>query len=108
MDASVSYRKWKESESGDYLSRIINIREDSKKEAEKDGVVVPTTIHEYCKTGTPGRLSAPCTESIENDEDWYDDEEEFDEYEEGSEDEESEDDKQKGDNDEEEDSGNGD
>ena len=108
MDASVSYRKWKESQSGDYLSKIVNIVEDSKKEAEKDGVVVPTTIKEYCKTGTPGRLSAPCTESIENDEDWYDDEEEFDEYEEGSEDEESEDDKQKGDNDEEEDSGNGD
>ena len=102
MDASVSYRKWKESKSGDYLSRIINIREDSKKEAEKDGVVVPTTIREYCKTGTPGRLSAPCTESVENDDDWYDDEEEFDEYDEGSEDD------QKEDDDGEEDSGNGD
>jgi len=47
------YRRWKESKRGfdsddDYVRIIRKQVEASRAEAEKDGVVVPTTLEEYC------------------------------------------------------------
>ncbi|XP_076816665.1 ubiquitin-conjugating enzyme E2 R2-like isoform X2 [Clavelina lepadiformis] len=50
VDASVMYRRWKESKGRDkeYEEIIRKQVEDSRKDAEKDGVVVPLTVSEYC------------------------------------------------------------
>jgi len=68
VDASVMYRKWKDSRGKDKEYETI-IRKQvlgTKEDAEKDGVKVPTTLQEYCVT------SAPKTEPI-NEVDFYDD-----------------------------------
>ncbi|KAH7727601.1 ubiquitin conjugating enzyme protein 3 [Aphelenchoides avenae] len=50
VDASVMYRKWKESKGKDeeYATIVKRQVEETKKEADKDGVVVPQTLEEYC------------------------------------------------------------
>ena len=50
VDASVMYRRWKESKGKDkeYENIIRKQVSASRIEAEKDQVVVPTTIEEYC------------------------------------------------------------
>lgn len=50
VDASVMYRRWKESRGKDkeYENIIRKQVLASRQEAEKDNVVVPTTIEEYC------------------------------------------------------------
>uniref|UniRef100_A0A1I8AGB2 UBIQUITIN_CONJUGAT_2 domain-containing protein n=2 Tax=Steinernema glaseri TaxID=37863 RepID=A0A1I8AGB2_9BILA len=48
VDASVSYRKWKAGECSDYETTVKKQVEESKKEAEKEGIYVPTTVEEYC------------------------------------------------------------
>ncbi|UYV63267.1 CDC34 [Cordylochernes scorpioides] len=50
VDASVMYRRWKESRGKDkeYENIIRKQVAASRQEAEKDNVVVPTTIEEYC------------------------------------------------------------
>lgn len=50
VDASVMYRRWKESKGKDkeYENIIRKQVAASKLEAEKDNVVVPTTLEEYC------------------------------------------------------------
>merc|ERR1719466_571494 len=48
MDASVMFREWREKKNTkyrDYVSRQVEV---SKEEAVRDGVVVPTTVAEYC------------------------------------------------------------
>uniref|UniRef100_A0A8C9MQP5 Cell division cycle 34, ubiqiutin conjugating enzyme n=1 Tax=Serinus canaria TaxID=9135 RepID=A0A8C9MQP5_SERCA len=56
VDASVMYRKWKESKGKDreYTDIIRKQVLGTKADAERDGVKVPTTLAEYCvKTKTP-------------------------------------------------------
>ncbi|XP_075632554.1 ubiquitin-conjugating enzyme E2 R1 isoform X1 [Balearica regulorum gibbericeps] len=56
VDASVMYRKWKESKGKDreYTDIIRKQVLGTKVDAERDGVKVPTTLAEYCvKTKTP-------------------------------------------------------
>ncbi|XP_075590195.1 ubiquitin-conjugating enzyme E2 R2 [Dermatophagoides farinae] len=50
VDASVMYRKWKDSKGKDkeYENIIKKQVAASKLEAEKDDVIVPTTLEEYC------------------------------------------------------------
>jgi len=53
VDASVMYRRWKDSKRGfdsddDYVRIIRKQVEASRAEADKDGVVVPMTLEEYC------------------------------------------------------------
>lgn len=50
VDASVMYRKWKESKGRDteYENIIRRQVAASRAEAEKDNVIVPTTLEEYC------------------------------------------------------------
>ncbi|XP_008935040.1 PREDICTED: ubiquitin-conjugating enzyme E2 R1, partial [Merops nubicus] len=56
VDASVMYRKWKESKGKDqeYTDIIRKQVLGTRVDAERDGVKVPTTLAEYCvKTKTP-------------------------------------------------------
>ncbi|KAK0418682.1 hypothetical protein QR680_013709 [Steinernema hermaphroditum] len=48
VDASVSFRKWKAGESSIYEMTVKQQVEESKKEAEREGIVVPTTVEDYC------------------------------------------------------------
>ena len=89
MDASVSYRQWQDSQTGDYLTRIINVVEKSKEDAQKDGVVVPTTTKDYIRKSV---YSKPEVEDISLQDDFYDNDssDDADElYDEGSDDDES-------------------
>ncbi|VDD88756.1 unnamed protein product [Enterobius vermicularis] len=55
VDASVMYRKWKDSNGkiDDYARIIRKQVEASRVEAEKDGIVVPETLEEYCVKTQP-------------------------------------------------------
>ncbi|XP_041512006.1 ubiquitin-conjugating enzyme E2 R2-like [Microtus oregoni] len=56
VDASVMFRKWRDSKGKDkeYAEIIRKLVSATKAEAEKDGVKVPTTLAEYCiKTKVP-------------------------------------------------------
>uniref|UniRef100_A0A0N5AVB6 UBIQUITIN_CONJUGAT_2 domain-containing protein n=1 Tax=Syphacia muris TaxID=451379 RepID=A0A0N5AVB6_9BILA len=55
VDASVMYRKWKDSNGkiDDYVRIIRKQVEESRIEAEEDGVVVPETLEEYCVRTQP-------------------------------------------------------
>ncbi|XP_013403676.1 ubiquitin-conjugating enzyme E2 R2 [Lingula anatina] len=55
VDASVMYRKWRESKGRDkeYENIIRKQVQATKQEAEKDGVVVPTTLEDYCVSTNP-------------------------------------------------------
>lgn len=89
VDASVSYRQWQDSQTGDYLTRIINVVEKSKEDAEKDGVVVPTTTKDYIKKSI---YTKPEVEDISLQDDFYDNDssDDVDElYDEGSDDDDS-------------------
>lgn len=75
VDASVSFRKWKESKSPDdeeYAKIVKRQVEASKFDAAKDKVVVPETVEDYCiKSSTKYREeSQDILEQI--DEDYYD------------------------------------
>ncbi|CAO2641582.1 Ubiquitin-conjugating enzyme E2 R1, partial [Lemmus lemmus] len=62
VDASVMYRKWKESKGKDreYTDIIRKQVLGTKVDAERDGVKVPTTLAEYCvKTKAPAPDSPP-------------------------------------------------
>ncbi|VDQ02475.1 unnamed protein product [Trichobilharzia regenti] len=53
VDASVAYRKWKESNGvEDEYERIVkSLVIATHEEAKKDGITVPTTVEEYCVSG---------------------------------------------------------
>ncbi|KAK4004596.1 ubiquitin-conjugating enzyme E2 R2 [Daphnia magna] len=69
VDASVMYRRWKDSKGKDaeYANIIKKQVAGSRAEAEKDNVVVPMTIEDYCIKSKP-----PVTESLDMN-DFYDD-----------------------------------
>lgn len=73
VDASVMYRRWKESNGKDEEYKTIIVRQvkKSQEEAKKDNVTIPTTLDEYCIKTT---ISHP-VESDEDNFDWdpYDD-----------------------------------
>jgi len=68
VDASVMYRRWKDSRGADkeYENIIRKQVAGSRAEAEKDNVVVPLTLEDYCIKSKP-----PVTETDMND--FYDD-----------------------------------
>ncbi|CAB3407945.1 unnamed protein product [Caenorhabditis bovis] len=53
VDASVSYRKWKEGTDSEYSNIVRKQVEESKLIAQRDGIVVPETIEEYCVKWAP-------------------------------------------------------
>uniref|UniRef100_A0A1A7Z408 E2 ubiquitin-conjugating enzyme n=1 Tax=Iconisemion striatum TaxID=60296 RepID=A0A1A7Z408_9TELE len=74
VDASVMYRKWRESKGKDreYIEIIRKQVMATKADAERDGVKVPVTLDEYCV-----RTQVPPTDDGSNllYDDYYDDEE---------------------------------
>lgn len=71
VDASVSYRKWKDSNGveGDYASVIKKQIDTSKLEAAKDGVKVPETLEDYCIKSA--KHCEDANDVIDLDEDYY-------------------------------------
>lgn len=57
VDASVMYRKWRDSKGKDkeYENIIRKQVQATKADADKDGVKVPTTLAEYCVTCKPAQ-----------------------------------------------------
>ncbi|WAR00944.1 UB2R1-like protein [Mya arenaria] len=86
VDASVMYRKWKDSRGKDKEYETI-IRKQvlgTKEEADKDGVKVPLTLQEYCVTTGPKHepndidfcdydYGDDCDDDDDDDEMYYDD-----------------------------------
>lgn len=73
VDASVMYRRWKESDGKDEEYKTIIIRQvkKSQEDAKKDNVTIPTTLDEYCiKT----QINNPTDDEDNFDWDPYDDE----------------------------------
>lgn len=79
VDASVMYRRWKHSDGKDkeYKNIIRKQVAASKIEAEKDGVVVPMTLEDYCiKTQVkPAENAIDMTDFYDDDYDIEDDDE---------------------------------
>ncbi|XP_039251928.1 ubiquitin-conjugating enzyme E2 R2-like [Styela clava] len=76
VDASVQYRKWKDSKGKEkeYEAIVRKQVRDTSKDAEKDGVKVPTTLAEYCiKTRLPSKDSSVNMDDIDEDYNIYDD-----------------------------------
>lgn len=75
VDASVMFRRWKDSKGKDreYENIIRKQVIASKADAEKDGVVVPTTMEEYCLKPKP----PPSVQDNIDIDDFYDDEDCF-------------------------------
>jgi len=74
VDASVMYRKWKESDGKEteYANIIKNQVEESKKEAALDGVEVPTTVEDYCISDKSRASDETANHQAEfNEEDFY-------------------------------------
>ena len=46
VEASVSYRAWKEGKDDEYMRRVLQTVAESKAVAEAEGIVVPTTMEE--------------------------------------------------------------
>ncbi|XP_076354468.1 ubiquitin-conjugating enzyme E2 R1-like isoform X3 [Tachypleus tridentatus] len=91
VDASVMYRRWKESRGKDkeYENIVRKQVAASRSEAEKDNVVVPTTLDEYCirQKPRPQESETDMTDFYVDDYgDDFDDEEEEEEYNEDDED----------------------
>lgn len=69
VDASVSFRKWKESKGRDkeYENIIRKQVLSTRQDAAKDGIIVPTTLADYCVSAKPS------TSDSVTDFDFYDD-----------------------------------
>ncbi|XP_055336023.1 ubiquitin-conjugating enzyme E2 R1-like [Paramacrobiotus metropolitanus] len=61
VEASVTYRRWKENGDPEYVHRVKENVESSRIEAVRDGVRIPTTIEDYCM-----KKSDSITEAISN------------------------------------------
>lgn len=72
VDASVMFRRWKDSKGSDkeYENIIRKQVQASRSEAEKDGVVVPMTMEEYC---LKPKSRAPAAQDNMDMDDFYDD-----------------------------------
>lgn len=70
VDASVSFRKYKEQGDQEYPNIVKKQVEKSKEEARKDQVVVPETVEDYVIKTNPKQADS---EFIDLDEDYYDD-----------------------------------
>lgn len=71
VDASVMFRKWKDSKGRDkeYENIIRKQVQGTRGEAEKDGVTVPLTLQDYCVSTRPPRASDHSADMT----DFYDD-----------------------------------
>jgi len=78
VDASVMYRKWRDSKGKDkeYENIIRKQVSATKQEAEKDGVKVPTTLAEYCVSTKPKPSESSVDMADFYDDDYMDDDDE--------------------------------
>jgi len=78
VDASVMYRRWKESKGKDkeYENIIKKQVASSKAEAEKDGVVVPLTLEDYIVKTKPPEPNLELTDFYDDDYDLDNDDDE--------------------------------
>lgn len=74
VDASVLYRRWRDSRGKDkqYIDMINKQVENSRKEAQTDGITVPTTVDEYCL-----QHKRQQTSSIDMTDDYFDRDDEY-------------------------------
>ncbi|CAI8022537.1 Ubiquitin-conjugating enzyme E2 R1 [Geodia barretti] len=78
VDASVLYRRWRDSRGKDkqYIDQITKQIDNSRREAELDGVRVPTTLEEYCQLCKP-KTQSQSSYDVEDDllttDDYYQD-----------------------------------
>jgi len=72
VDASVMYRKWKETNGKDeeYKTIVKKQVDTSKIEAEKDGVKVPETVEDYCIKTQPVKPNHDDTDMYDFDDDY--------------------------------------
>lgn len=79
VDASVMFRKWKESNEKEYETIVKKQVALTREDAEKDKVTVPTTLQEYCVTSIPIHDNQVDADFYEDDDyvDDLDDEEEM-------------------------------
>ncbi|XP_065059850.1 ubiquitin-conjugating enzyme E2 R2-like [Rhopilema esculentum] len=77
VDASVMFRRWRESKGKDkeYEQIIKKQVSKSRTDAEKEGIVIPTTVEEYCIKSKPESQSSENFMDLTDD--WYED---FDAY----------------------------
>ncbi|XP_064391313.1 ubiquitin-conjugating enzyme E2 R2-like [Halichondria panicea] len=78
VDASVLYRKWRESRGKDkqFVEVIKKQVDSSRREAEADGIKVPTTLAEYChqhKQPPSSTSSYDITDDLYDGDDYYED-----------------------------------
>jgi len=88
VDASVSFRKWKSSKGRDkeYEAIVRKQVQQSKLDAQQDGVTVPVTLQDYCVSTRPPRPSDSATDLDFYDDDYVEDGDDNDggcEYDEG-------------------------
>jgi ubiquitin-conjugating enzyme E2 R len=77
VDASVMYRKWRDSKGKDkeYENIIRKQVSSTKADSERDGVKVPTTLAEYCVSAKPKPSESSVDMADFYDDDYMDDEE---------------------------------
>merc|ERR1719184_103352 len=75
VDASVMFRRWKESKGKDKEYEHIIRRQvtASRQDAERDGVQVPTTMEEYCMKTKPSQHAGSGVQDTIDMDDLYDD-----------------------------------
>jgi len=82
VDASVMFRRWKESKGThrEYENIVRKQVSLSRLEAEKDGVKVPCTLSDYCITSKPQTSEDCSTDNDFFDDDYLEDDDDDEEY----------------------------
>lgn len=87
VDASVAFRNWREKKDNMYFDRVTAQVAKSKELAEKEGIVVPTSVKDYCISAKPepecsgGSVWSDCQDDQDSPDEFdfeYDTEEDFD------------------------------
>lgn len=73
VDASVQYREWKESngKKSAYEEIVRKLVEQTRSDAERDGVTVPLTVEDYCLPSiAPGKMDEDNLDYLDGDDDY--------------------------------------
>jgi ubiquitin-conjugating enzyme E2 R len=82
VDASVMFRRWRDSKGAnrDYENIVRKQVSLTKLDAEKDGVQVPATLHDYCIMSKPVARQSSIVDVDFYDDDYMDDDDDNDDY----------------------------
>lgn len=72
VDASVSYRNWREGKNDDYKRRVEGEVRRSQEQAVLEGVKVPSSLEEYCIKHTPVEQKVDMDWTLDDDDDLED------------------------------------